>query len=348
MPLPSLHIPRYRHRPRGTVTALAALLVLCSCGDDSSLAPVSTPPPSTGSGSAVATSASPETTASVTTTSAGTAPATTATPATPPATSAPSPTESTTQPQGPITVDAYQVRSDEAVGGQFQVQVTNTGDEEFTVVGVRLQSPGSNSSSSSHDRRCSASGSAPTSPPNTGPSSATSTWPPSGAGLQIQRPDGRDEEIDLPFQSLYVLDRIHRRECAAQAFAEAVDMHLGPMEVATSGDRSVMSTTLVLERRGSDEAIVVDDTRGSVLITPILTSSTGRELAVGAEQVDMPYEFETRSCMPHLLADVKKPFDFTVYVRIGDAEQQAVALETSQAERDQLWDYVLDFCADQR
>jgi hypothetical protein len=296
----------------------------------------------------VATSAPPETTASVTTASAGTAPATTATPATPPATSTPPPTESATKPPGPITVDAYQVRSDEAVGGQFQVQVTNTGDDEFTVVGVRLQSPGFEQLEFEPRSTLFGVGQRTDLTTKYGPVICDVDLATSGAGLQIQRPDGRDEEVELPFQSLYVLDRIHRRECAAQAFAEAVDMHLGPMEVTTSGDRSVMSTTLVLERRGSDEAIVVDDTRGSVLITPILTSSTGRELAVGAEQVDMPYEFETRSCMPHLLADVKKPFDFTVYVRIGDAEQQAVALETSQAERDQLWDYVLNFCADQR
>ncbi len=185
MPLPSLHIPRYRHRPRGTVTALAALLVLCSCGDDSSLAPVSTPPPSTGSGSAVATSASPETTASVTTTSAGTAPATTATPATPPATAAPSPTESTTQPQAthhgrrlpgsqrrscrwPVPGPGHEHRRRGVHRGRRSPPVARlrTARVRATIDAVRRRA--------AHRPHHA----------NTGPSSATSTWPPRGRGCR--------------------------------------------------------------------------------------------------------------------------------------------------------------------
>ena len=34
------------------------------------------------------------------------------------------------------------LRTDEVVGGQVQVRVTNTGDDGFTVTGVVLDSPG--------------------------------------------------------------------------------------------------------------------------------------------------------------------------------------------------------------
>jgi hypothetical protein len=42
-----------------------------------------------------------------------------------------------------IDAEAVRLRTDEAVGGRFQVRITDTGDDGFTVTAVALDSPGS-------------------------------------------------------------------------------------------------------------------------------------------------------------------------------------------------------------
>jgi hypothetical protein len=306
--------------------------VAAACGNDSAVPPFEPPSPTT-SESATDSPDAAATTPTLATTAPTSAPETT---------SVPAPTA--VAGGATISAGAYQVRTDEAVGSQFQTQVVNAGDEEFTVVAVRLVSPG-------FERL-------PFEPRSTRfvPGQTTDLTTPYGqvacdadlagsaAGLRVQASGGATEEVTVPFASTDVLERIHGRECAAQAFAAAFDMHLGEMTVTSDGE--AMGTTLVIERRDGDDPVVVEDTRGSVLISPGFTDTAGRELAAAEQALEMPYQFTVRSCMPHLLADVKKPFDFTVYLRIGDTEQ-AVALVTTDAERDVLWDYVLDFCATQ-
>ena len=41
-----------------------------------------------------------------------------------------------------IEAEAVRQRTDEAIGGQVQVRITDTGDEPFTVTSVALDSPG--------------------------------------------------------------------------------------------------------------------------------------------------------------------------------------------------------------
>jgi hypothetical protein len=246
---------------------------------------------------------------------------------------------------GTIVAEAYQVRTDEAIGGQFQVQLVNRSDEPFTVQAVRLESAGFEQLAFEPRSTTYSPGQRTDMTTKYGAVICEAGVEPAATGLKLVRPDGQGQEVHVTFESVHVLERIHRRECAARAFAEAVDMHLGELLVVDRDGRPVVATDLILDRRSSEESFAVDAVSGSVLMTPTLTSGTGRELPVGEQSVEMPFELEVRSCDPHLLADTKKPFDFTVQVRIGDGDVQPAALVTSPGEQQELWAYILDYCA---
>jgi hypothetical protein len=234
-----------------------------------------------------------------------------------------------------MTGEAVRQRTDEAIGGQFQVRITDTGDQPFTVTSVALDSPGFEPLPPKQLTANFAPGRIIDLPTKFGPVVCDSDVQPAdvqpaGARITVVRPGAAPEELLVPLAG-DVLALIHGEECAVRAVEEVVDIAVTGLH--EEGDDLV--GVIELARRSGDEPVTAVRISRSVLLeanAPDLPV----EMAGDGDHVTVAVSFTPKTCDPHVLAETKKPYVFPLVVRIGDGDEVPVDLPLDQAAKDQL------------
>jgi hypothetical protein len=237
-----------------------------------------------------------------------------------------------------IEAEAVRLRTDEAVGGQFQVRVTNTGDDTFTVTAVALESAGFAALPGSAVTAEFAPGRIIDLPTPYGEPVCGSAPLPAAAQLTVARAAGPAEPVRVPLVG-EVLQLVHDEECAVRTVAEVVDVSV--TDLADDGD--VLSGTLTLTRRGGDERVTATALSRSVLIEPT-AEALPLVLPSGERTAGTGVSFTPASCDPHVLSETKKPYVFPLTVEVGDADPVPVDLPLDDAARARLAALVQRVC----
>jgi hypothetical protein len=229
-----------------------------------------------------------------------------------------------------MAAEAVVLRTDEAVGGRFQVRLTDTGDQPFTVTSVALDSPGFERLAPTSVTAEYAPGRVIDLPTPYGPPVCSSGIQPAGARITVARNGEPPEQLLVPLGG-DMLDRIHAEECAALAVLDVVD-------VAVSGlhdDADALLGELELSRRSGKEPVTAESLGRSVLLEAV-ADDLPVTLEEGEQRISTPLSFTPASCDPHVLAEVKQPYVFPLAVRVGDDDPVVVDLPLDQAARGEL------------
>lgn len=276
-----------------------------------------------------------------------TAPATSA-PATNP-TGAPTSVASTSlspDTAAPMHAQAVVYRTDQAVGGRFRVKITNTGDEPFEVLGVRLQSDGFEAAPLTTDPVRYAPGERTdiVTPYGTARCGDGDTVEPTAAVMDVRVADGSTQRYEVPLESIYdALPKLHERECDIARVAAAVDVGLASIEQVEGDDGPVLEADVTFRRLDGDEQIVVSDVRGSVLYR-IVPGDLPVVMAPGDAEMRLPIVISAARCDGHALGESKQPFVFPVGIQIGDEDQVGYDIPMASDQQAQLWEYLTDTC----
>jgi hypothetical protein len=240
-----------------------------------------------------------------------------------------------------IEAEAVQLRTDEAIGGQVQVRVTDTGTEPFTVTSVAIDSPGF---APLPDRAVSAAfapGRTIDLPAPYGEAVCDRAAEPAVARLTVVRPDGRAEALRVPLAA-EVLGRIHGEGCAVRAVLAVADVTVG----ALAADGDAVTGTLTLTRAGDDDRpVTVTRLQGNVLYHAVATTDLPRTLEAGESTLEVGLEFTMARCDAHALAEAKQPHLFLLGLQVGDDDEVPADLPLDQAQRDELAALVDRACA---
>jgi hypothetical protein len=160
------------------------------------------------------------------------------------------------------------------------------------------------------------------------------------AGNEEPAGDDRWQTLELPLA--YAADRLGSRlhaDCAAQLVAAAVDLRL---ERWSSDPDGRLRGVLVVERRPGNEPITVHKLTGSALYSLAVERHDGRigRLPPGEVRLEAPVIADAARCDAHALADVKFPFQFRIWVTVGEATElptTAAFDPADQAPFDQMW-----------
>lgn len=260
------------------------------------------------------------------------------------ATEAESPSSSgpSTAPAGPAAVpgieaEAVQLRTDAAVGGRFQVRVTATGDEPFTVTSVALDSPGFGAVPPVATDTEFAPGRTFDLRTPLGPLRCAADADPAVARLTVARAGRAPEELRVPLAG-DVLGRLHEAGCAADALRELVDLQVTGLRA--EGDELVGRLALA-RRSGTDEVRATRIAR-SVLVD--VEAELPLVLAGDADAADGEVRFTPATCEPHVLAETKQPFRFPVGVDVAGGTEVVLDLPIPEGVRAQLQQLVERVC----
>ncbi|WP_097182581.1 hypothetical protein [Blastococcus haudaquaticus] len=238
-----------------------------------------------------------------------------------------------------MTAEAVRLRTDEAIGGRFQVRVTNTGDAAFSVTAVALDSPGFAAVPATAVSAEFPPGRVIDLPTPYGEPVCRTSPAPVAARLTVIRPGGAAEALAVPLDG-DALDVVHTEECAARAVAEVVDIAVA--DLTDDGDALVGALTLT--RRDGDEPVVASTLSRSVLVE---AGAEDLPLELGPDDgtVTTPVTFTPSTCDPHVLSETKKPYVFPLGVQVGEADPVPVDLPLDQAALDRLAALVQRVCA---
>jgi hypothetical protein len=238
-----------------------------------------------------------------------------------------------------LEAEAVRLRTDEAIGGQFQVRITDTGDDAFTVTSVALDSPGFTALPATAETAEFAPGRVIDLPTPYGAPVCDAEPLPAAAQLTVVRPDGAQEAVRAPL-SADVLQLIHDEECAVLAVAEVVDVAV--TDLADEGDS--LAGSLTLTRREGDEPVTAATLGRSVLVD-VVAEDLPLELAGDERSARTDVSFTPATCDPHVLSETKKPFVFPLAVQVGGDDPVTMDLPLDQAARDRLAALVQRVCA---
>ncbi len=229
-----------------------------------------------------------------------------------------------------LEAEAVRLRTDEAVGGQFQVRVTDTGDEPFSVTAVGLDSPGFAPLPASAVTADFVPGRVIDLPTPYGAPVCDTEPLPAAARLTVVRPDGTQESVRAPL-SADVLQLIHDEECAVLAVAEIVDVAVTDL----ADTPEALDGSLTLTRREGDEPVVAATLGRSVLVD-VTSEDLPLELAGDERSARTDVSFTPATCDPHVLSETKKPFVLPLTVQVGDDDPVAMDLPLDQVAKDRL------------
>ena len=215
-----------------------------------------------------------------------------------------------------ITASAYRSRVDDAIGGQFQITIANTGERPIAVHTIALASPGFAPVAPTVREIELQKGGRIDIPTPYGAARCDTTVGPLAARLYVTREGEREQDVEVPLAQPYdIIDRIHSEECTAEQVLSKVSMTLSlssPPPVSTDP----LSASLLVSRESFDGPIRVDELRGSVLYD--VTGVLPRTLQSDSDSLAVPLTITTASCEAHAIADSKKPFVFPIYLAFGD------------------------------
>ena len=241
-----------------------------------------------------------------------------------------------------IQAEVVRLRTDEAIGGQVQVRITDTGDEAFTVTAVALDSPGFERLGATAAEATFEPGRTIDLPTPFGEPVCSMTPLPAVADVSVERPDGTTEDLRVPL-SADVLERIHGEECAALAVLAVVDIEV----IGLREDGDDLRGDLTLTRRSGGEAVTARRLGRSVLIA---AAADGLPVELAEEEPDasIPVTFTPATCDAHVLSETKQPYVFPLAVTVGDGEEVSLDLPLDDAVRELLAALVQRVCAQGR
>jgi len=229
-----------------------------------------------------------------------------------------------------IEAEAVRLRSDEAIGGQVQVRVTNTRAEPFTVTSVAIDSPGFSPLPPKAESAHYAPRQVIDLPTPFGDPVCDAAAEPAAALLTVVRSDGAAEDQRVPL-SAAILTTIHEEGCAVRRVLDVVDISVGAWRDEPDG----VTATLTLARRSGADPVTASRLARSVLIQPTV-EQLPLTLASGAASVSTELSFTPASCDAHVLAETKKPYLFVLGVTVGDGDEVSVDLPLDQPDKDAL------------
>jgi hypothetical protein len=236
-----------------------------------------------------------------------------------------------------IEAEIVRLRTDEAIGGQVQVRLTDTGDTPFAVTAVALRSPGFEPDPPTAVTAQYAPGRVIDLTVPYGHPVCDASPLPVAADLTVQRPDGSVEQVQVPAAG-DVLELIHTRECAVLDVLALVDIAVTDLH----DDGDALAGSLTLTRRSGREPVTAAELSRSVLIAP--TADLPLEMAGRDDRASTAISFTPVSCEPHVLGETKKPYFFTLLVTVGRRDGVVVTLPLDQTARDQLTALVQRVC----
>lgn len=245
---------------------------------------------------------------------------------------------------------AVRLRTDSAIGGQFQTRIVNTSSEPFSVLAVSLDSPGFERLPFAGRPATYQVGQTIDLPTQYGPAVCGEGIgvDPAFTALQVQRPDGQTEELRVPLEAPDdIIDRIHHEECHALRLADAVDVSLGEFTNAEVDGRTVVQTTLTLTRGTNTEEISIFELRGSVVFDVSLAEDGDPPtMAADQDQLAVPVilRHTARGCDAHVLGETKQPFLFPFFLTFDDGEPQYGVFDVSPVQQEFLWSYIRAVC----
>jgi hypothetical protein len=237
-----------------------------------------------------------------------------------------------------IEAEIVRLRTDEAIGGQVQVRITDTGDTPFTVTSVALRAPGFAPEPPTAVTAEYVPGRVIDLPVPYGEPDCDADPLPATAELTVQRPDGSVERLQAPAEA-DVLELIHTEECAVLAVTAVVDIAVADLH----DDGDALTGSLTLTRRTGEEPISATGLGRSVLIEP--AADLPLDLPGDEERASASISFTPATCDPHVLSETKKPYVFPLSVTVGeDGDAVPVDLPLDQSARDQLAALVQRVC----
>jgi hypothetical protein len=258
-------------------------------------------------------------------------------------TSSTSPSPSATAAGAPpvpgIEAEAVRLRTDEAIGGQVQVRITDTGDAPFTVHAVAVESPGFAPLPATVVTASYAPGRTIDLPTPFGDPVCAAAPLPAAASVTVARPDGAVEQLTVPL-SADVLQRIHDEECAVLAVEEVVDISVTGLR---AGPEAVSGSLTLTRRGGHREPVTARRLNRSVLLD-VTAEDLPLRLSRDEETASAPVSFAPATCDPHVLSETKKPYVFPLAVTVGDGREVPVDLPVDQAAKDLLATLVQRVC----
>lgn len=245
---------------------------------------------------------------------------------------------------------AVRLRTDAAVGGQFQTRITNTSSEPFSVLRVSLDSPAFERLPFAGRPALYQPGATIDLPTSYGPARCEA-----GVGvdpvvtvIEVQRPDGQTEELRVPLAAPDdIVDRIHHEECHAIRLAAEVAVSLDDFSTGEVDGQTVVQATLTLNRRASTEEIAIFEVRGSVVFDVSLTDDTEPPtMPADEDQLVAPVTLAhtARGCEAHVLGESKQPFLFPFFLTFAGGAPQYGVLDVSPEQREALWSYIRTVC----
>jgi hypothetical protein len=229
-----------------------------------------------------------------------------------------------------IEAEAVRQRTDEALGDQVQVRITDTGDEPFTVTSVALDSPGFVPVAPRGTSTEFEPGRVIDLPVKFGEPRCDVAAEPAAARLTVVRPDGTTEDLRVPLAA-EVMTRIHGEECAVLALLELVSVDV--VELADEDD--AVTGQLRLTRREGNDPVTVSRVGRSVILD-VTADELPDELAGDADELSTPVRFTSATCDPHALAETKKPYVFPLEVTVGNGEPVVMDLPVDEALQQRL------------
>jgi hypothetical protein len=236
-----------------------------------------------------------------------------------------------------MEAEIMRLRTDEAVGGQVQVRLTDTGDTPFTVTTVALRSPGFVPRPPTEVIAEFAPGRVIDLTVPFGDPVCDAATEPTVADLTVVRPDGAVEQVQVP-AAAEVMALIHAEECAVLAVTAVAGIAV--TDLREDGDALVGRLTLT--RREGEEPVTATRLERSVLIDAI--AELPLELAADDRTAEAEISFTAANCEPHVLSETKKPFVFPLSVTVGDDDEVPVDLPLDQPTRDRLTALVQRVC----
>ncbi|RZU33420.1 hypothetical protein [Blastococcus saxobsidens] len=237
-----------------------------------------------------------------------------------------------------IAAEAVLLRTDEAVGGRFQVRITATGNEPFGVRAVALAVPGLAPLPPTPVTAEFVRGRVIDLPAPYGRPDCAVAPEPAAARLAVVRGDGPAEEVTVPLTG-DVPARVHAQECAGEAVAAVAELAVTVLE---AGEEQ-LTGRLALRRTGGDEPLTVGRIGRSVLVD-VEAGELPARLEADAGATAVPLTFRPATCEPHVLTETKQPYVFPLEVAIGDASPVVVDLPVDDALRVALGDLVRRVC----
>ena len=229
-----------------------------------------------------------------------------------------------------VEAEAVRLRTDEAVGGQVQMRLTDTGEEPFTVTAVALDSPGFEPVPPREASTEFAPGRTIDLPVAYGEPRCDRPAEPAVVRLTVARPDGTAEDLRVPLAA-EIMTRIHDEECAVLALGEMVAVDVIGLEDADDA----VTGQLRLTRRDGEEPVTVARVGRSVILD-VAGNELPAEMAADEAELTTPLVFTSATCDPHALAETKKPYVFPLEVTVGEGEPVVMDLPVDDALRARL------------